>query len=904
MVRGYIIPPQVDIEQFLRDKLKLHQFTLITPTNIKSFFLELVEEEIRRGEIKIISEIEAIYLLYNFLLENGYEKTLLGSILKDFTIYFASGNILLNEIETIVLNGYEKIKGIRVEFEPEEKGSITLSIVDRFYAYLKEKGLFTYGLILSYLNERGLKISSYEPIVFIDTVTLSRIEIEHLKKASKKTDIIFIFRGVEGVEFIKREFNMELEEINGGNNSQVEITLIRSPNIHGEVIALGKILQESLLKKNLIILPMVESFFPVMEFIVATIPSSFNIDYVYPLSRSSGFALLTLLFNAFSRRINNLFFYKDYIRVISHPYVKALLKNSLGLEPSYLIHSIIEFLTENELRYVELKRIEELDEIYKKAINKNKIKDETQNELIISLKKQLKFVHTYLFYNFESTSSVDKFLAQIYNLFKYISERGREIAHPFSLPFLNTILRETDKLRLTSIKELSLSNPAQYFKILKSYFSYLTVPLKYTTGDCNNYITTFFNYEPLIYDNIFILDLNEGIVPKEERRFLFLTEDIINYLELRRYLNSYINYRYQFYKLLRSGAKLFLFYQENDKVERSRLVEEFIWEREKREKKLNIIEPFEVNFKVSFSVASGIKKVDKDDVILDKILGLSFTSYQLDTYISCPLKFYYSYVLNIRAEKVIEEELDRSLIGNIVHEALELYFKEVVGKELTPELYDIKRLAYILNNLEDKYFKVKDLRVEITLAQIRRRLKETIEFYFGKVKAGDSIKVVEVEKEITKEVKINNISLRLSGRIDRIDIRKGKTILVEYKTGHYTRLPIRDPWVNISDPVERIKIFPSIQLPFYLLLYKMDKDIDINQLDITVLTIGSRELKEEFLLTDFEPREILWNFYATFIFKILEEIISPQVPFYMTPLTHQFCSYCSYSNICGTQYLR
>jgi len=59
-----------------------------------------------------------------------------------------------------------------------------------------------------------------------------------------------------------------------------------------------------------------------------------------------------------------------------------------------------------------------------------------------------------------------------------------------------------------------------------------------------------------------------------------------------------------------------------------------------------------------------------------------FSATQLDTYLACPLKFYYRTVLGLKEKNEASEDLDQRDIGSLVHHILKEFFSLHLGRTL------------------------------------------------------------------------------------------------------------------------------------------------------------------------------------------------------------------------------
>src|SRR5690606_29647923 len=106
----------------------------------------------------------------------------------------------------------------------------------------------------------------------------------------------------------------------------------------------------------------------------------------------------------------------------------------------------------------------------------------------------------------------------------------------------------------------------------------------------------------------------------------------------------------------------------------------------------------------------------KTDEVINRIYevlqgGVSFS--MLDKFMSCPLDFYYRYVLRFGEENKVEEDIESSTLGTIIHYVLENLFapfidrfdesgRKISGKVLTEE--DFQKMEKAVPLLVSKSF--------------------------------------------------------------------------------------------------------------------------------------------------------------------------------------------------------
>jgi hypothetical protein len=89
---------------------------------------------------------------------------------------------------------------------------------------------------------------------------------------------------------------------------------------------------------------------------------------------------------------------------------------------------------------------------------------------------------------------------------------------------------------------------------------------------------------------------------------------------------------------------------------------------------------------------------------IKEFLKMGVSASSLNTYRNCPLDFYYKYLTRLADKSVVEENIESSTYGSIVHEVLELLYKEE-GKLISEKSID-NMLGRYLTVLDECFLKV------------------------------------------------------------------------------------------------------------------------------------------------------------------------------------------------------
>jgi CRISPR/Cas system-associated exonuclease Cas4 (RecB family) len=293
------------------------------------------------------------------------------------------------------------------------------------------------------------------------------------------------------------------------------------------------------------------------------------------------------------------------------------------------------------------------------------------------------------------------------------------------------------------------------------------------------------------------------------------------------------------------------------------------------------------------------RPIKKSSEMITFLREYPFSATSLNTYLHCPLQFYFEYVLGLREREVVSEEFEKEEVGSFVHLVLSEYFKGRVGSMLTEKQMNLREFGKIFHkHFEEQYGKDPTGEVYLLRNQVRRHLEDFLKNYqVAKLKEFRTM-ILGLEREV--EVEKNSFKLR--ARLDRVEKRDDRTVIIDYKTSanknslviNYHKLDIenRDSWP---------KAIGSLQLPFYLLAYSALTGEKPEKIDCMFLLLGRARIDPGIEVPLFENEtEFRENFgnLTDVIFSLLREIVSPDLAFIPTtdPKTH--CGRCAYGCLC------
>jgi ATP-dependent helicase/DNAse subunit B len=493
---------------------------------------------------------------------------------------------------------------------------------------------------------------------------------------------------------------------------------------------------------------------------------------------------------------------------------------------------------------------------------------------------------------------VGDFARKLKEVVEYIYQNSTARLHSFFYPYSESFITQLDILSRSLMREIQFQEVGSYFTLFKKYIMTSYTPFAGTPLR-GVQVLGFLETRNLKFDNVLFLDANEGILPDTTREDSFLPFKARQILGLPTYMDREEIMSYTFNTLISGAKEAHLFYIENDQKEKSRFVEKLLWEKQKREEKRDIKSFVKT---IQYAVNLGEQSpspINKSMEMIKFLKGYPFSATSLNTYLYCPLQFYYEYVLGLREREVVSEEFEKEEIGSFVHLVLSHYFKGKTGSVLTEKEMDLKEFEKIFHkHFEEQYGKDPTGEIYLLRNQVERHLKDFIKNYqVPKVKEFQT-KILALEQRID----VVKDSFKLGARLDRVEKRAERIVIIDYKTSanknyltiHYNKLDLknRDSW---SEAIG------SLQLPFYLLTYSTLTGEKPENIGCMFLLLGKARIDSDIEVPLFKNEvEFKENFESLtqVIFNLLREIVNPDQPFPPTIDPKKNCGRCAYGYIC------
>jgi len=513
------------------------------------------------------------------------------------------------------------------------------------------------------------------------------------------------------------------------------------------------------------------------------IPGNVNVTMGYPIEYTNTNSLFKSLFKLQCSKRKE-FYYKDVMSILQNELLNSFFEKD---------NNILELLKKNNLIYISANDLIELDPKNEKVYNlmfipwkKPKAAIQSCIKLIKEIKKEIKKkdkIDANLIYHIENIFIE---LENYINIYDYIK----------SIKSLDTIYSELLK-SCKSPFESSNYNGIQIMGMLETRL--------------------------LNFDNIFIISMNEGILPQGKINNSYIPFEIKKKFGLHTHFEKDAIFSYHFFRLFKGAKKIVITHNTEPDLKGGGEISRFIRQIDA-----------EGIHKINFQTISSKKKIiaannsyKKTDLVLnklEKILEKGITASMLNLFLIDRVKFFERYVLEIK-DKDIQEIAKASTLGNIVHDCIEELYTPLLNKNLsTKQLEKIKKtVGKTVRKKIEKYVNKKSIErgKNIIIANAAEGyVKRLIDRDIKSCKKGDKIKILEVEKDFTNEIVCEKKKIIIRGKIDRIDLINDEIRLVDYKTGKL--IEERKIKIKSLEEIKNENGIYALQLLFYAMGVKKD----------------------------------------------------------------------------------
>ena len=491
------------------------------------------------------------------------------------------------------------------------------------------------------------------------------------------------------------------------------------------------------------------------------------------------------------------------------------------------------------------------------------------------------------------------------------TQRTNDIEQEFIFHYFATVNRMKEVIQEANI-EMKIET---YFRLLKRMTETITIPFK---GEplSGLQIMGVLETRALDFDRIIILSMNEGIFPLKKAANSFIPYNLRRGFGLPTYEHQDSVWAYHFYRLIYRANHISLLYDTRNNGLQTGEVSRFV-----HQLRYHYEEPIQ-NKLIVYNVASSktpALQINKTEAVMAQLATYQqggkrmISASAINTYLDCPLKFYFSVLEGLQEEKEVSETIESDVFGSILHKVMEMLYKPLCGKLVTADLLKIIRqdkitLSATINQaFAEVFFKTDTVR---PLTGQNYLIGEMIRKYVEKIIERDSkltpFYYLESERKIKKTITLTDKrEIQLKGIIDRVD-KVGNTIrIIDYKSGSGTTL--FSTIENLFNKEEKERSKAVMQVFLYAWMYGVTSTENTLQPGIYYMRSLFSHTFNPGIFQRTEKRgkneQVLdfADYYTEFeagLRNCLDEIFGKETPFVQTKNTKN-CSYCPFKTICG-----
>ncbi|MCX7918659.1 MAG: PD-(D/E)XK nuclease family protein [bacterium] len=909
---------------FLRKELaRINQTSIIPPVifSIDEFIDFIYIEKLGKYD-RHLDVLDATALLFNLHTQpTETYQPLGGQYFLTADNFFPLGIKLFNDLEELYIESVpvDRIRQIEPALAIPEQTAARLQSLSyfytQFYQSLAEKGYSTRAYRYRTVAENISKdyLNEFNRIIFAGFYAFTESEKQIVRKLKGAQTVFYYFQQGVGLDTKLEELGFKQPQFPEQPPATPQYYFYKSPDTHGQVFALQTLLhpnsdmgkQTALDEKTVIVLPTSETLFPLLHQTLSQFDeSAYNIALGYPLNRTPIFGF----FNCLMELINSIddegrVYIPRYIEFILHPYTKNIYFNgTTATEPTrILMHTVEEILLQKRNRtFWTLTEIES-DSDLRTALSKKLENVPDSNMNADTLLAHLQSIHKETILKLTKFNNIAEFAQNAISILKYIYDHSTAKMHQFFYPYSEAFIAVLDTVSNSLISNLQFTEKNNYFLLFKKYIETCSVPFSGTPLR-GLQVLGLLETRNIKFDTVYFLDFNEGIIPSTKREDTLLPVKVREQLHLPTYRDREQLLAYYLDTLFKGANSVHLLFIETDEKEKSRFAERLLWQKQQTEK-VKTAEQYIQTIQYAVDLHTDQPKpIAKTADMIKFLEQFEFSPSSLNRYLVCPLQFYFADVLGLQEKEGITDQTEQREIGSMVHDLLNKYFKDLIGQPLTEQALSLNKLRRLVQErFREDYGSTLTGASYMLYLQVLQHLQEFLEEYQKEIIKNTSVTILELERRIA----ITKNGFVLKGYLDRVESRGDNYVIIDYKTAaNPNNYKIKFDKLNVTDRNTWQKAIPTVQLPFYLLLYSEDKKVPLSQLQSMFLLLGKNRLTPNliecplFAQNEPEPMDKLYEKLEKIIFSLLKEIVDPKVPFKHTAESKETCPTCEFYHIC------
>lgn len=641
--------------------------------------------------------------------------------------------------------------------------------------------------------------------------------------------------------------------------------------------------------RTAIILPDEHLLIPVLNAIPEQI-RRINVTMGYPLAGTPVASLMEYIL-ALQKNVRYVdrqpvFYFRDVLPILNHRYISSICPE--------IVNALVKDIAENNRIYIsaaDLGKTDLLSVLFLPVTDVN-----TFSDYLINVLQELNKVMHALSSGEEEEDA---------------TQRTNDLEQEFIFHYFTTVNRMKEIMQDAGI-EMKIDT---YFRLLKRVTDTITIPFR---GEplSGLQIMGVLETRALDFDRLIILSMNEGIFPLRKAANSFIPYNLRRGFGLPTYEHQDSVWAYHFYRLIYRASHVSLLYDTRSNGLQTGEVSRFVHQ---------LHYHYEVplqNKLVVYNVSSAktpALQVKKTDEVMQRLNAFhkggnrAISASAVNTYLDCPLKFYFSVVEGIQEEEEVSETIESNVFGSILHKVMEELYMPLCGKIVTADLLKaIKKDTPVLTGAIARAFAEIFFMSDVVrpLTGQNFLIGEMIRKYVEKILERDSkltpFRYIESERKINRLFTLgdNRTEIQLKGFIDRIDEVRDAVRIIDYKSGSGTSVFTSVESLFDKEDKDRAKAVMQVFMYSWMLgaapagktiqpgIYYM-RTLFSDSFDASVSRRIERTKTEP--VTDFSAYS---EAFEGELRRCLDEIFGRETPFTQTT-TEKACAWCPFKDICG-----
>lgn len=641
--------------------------------------------------------------------------------------------------------------------------------------------------------------------------------------------------------------------------------------------------------RTAIILPDEHLLIPVLNAIPEQI-RRINVTMGYPLAGTPVASLMEYIL-ALQKNVRYVdrqpvFYFRDVLPILNHRYISSTCPE--------IVNALVKDIAENNRIYIsaaDLGKTDLLSVLFLPVTDVN-----TFSDYLINVLQELNKVMHALSSDEEEEDT---------------TQRTNDLEQEFIFHYFTTVNRMKEIMQDAGI-EMKIDT---YFRLLKRVTDTITIPFR---GEplSGLQIMGVLETRALDFDRLIILSMNEGIFPLRKAANSFIPYNLRRGFGLPTYEHQDSVWAYHFYRLIYRASHVSLLYDTRSNGLQTGEVSRFVHQ---------LHYHYEVplqNKLVVYNVSSAktpALQVKKTDEVMQRLNAFhkggsrAISASAVNTYLDCPLKFYFSVVEGIQEEEEVSETIESNVFGSILHKVMEELYMPLCGKIVTADLLKaIKKDTPVLTGAIARAFAEIFFMSDVVrpLTGQNFLIGEMIRKYVEKILERDSkltpFRYIESERKINRLFTLgdNRTEIQLKGFIDRIDEVRDAVRIIDYKSGSGTSVFTSVESLFDKEDKDRAKAVMQVFMYSWMLgaapagktiqpgIYYM-RTLFSDSFDASVSRRIERTKTEP--VTDFSAYS---EAFEGELRRCLDEIFGRETPFTQTT-TEKACAWCPFKDICG-----